>query len=103
MFKIVVFVPKNYSEKVKKEMFKAGGGKFKNYDCCSFETEGIGQFRPLKNSKPFVGSLDTVEKVKEVRLEMVCEKKYLKKVISSMKKSHPYEEIAYDVISLVAI
>jgi structural toxin protein (hemagglutinin/hemolysin) RtxA len=103
MLKIIVFIPKKFSEKVKEEMFKAGAGKFKNYDCCSFETEGIGQFRPLKNAKPFVGTIEKLEKVIEVRVEMICDEQSLEKVVSAMRKSHPYEEVAFDVISLVKI
>jgi hypothetical protein len=103
MLKIIVFIPKKFSEKVKEEMFKAGAGKFKNYDCCSFESEGVGQFRPLKNARPFIGSIDRIKKVKEVKVEMICEEECLKKVILAMKKSHPYEEVAFDVISLVKI
>jgi hypothetical protein len=103
MLKIIVFIPKKFSEKVKEEMFKAGAGKFKNYDCCSFESEGVGQFRPLKNARPFIGSIDRIKKVKEVKVEMICEEECLKEVISAMKKSHPYEEVAYDVFSLVKI
>ena len=103
MFKITVFIPKNFSEKVKEEMFKAGAGKFKNYDYCSFETEGIGQFRPLKNAKPFVGTIEKLEKVIEVRVEMICDEHCLENVVSAMRKSHPYEEVAFDVISLVKI
>lgn len=103
MLKIIVFIPKKFSEKVKEEMFKAGAGKFKNYDYCSFETEGIGQFRPLKNAKPFVGTIEKLEKVIEVRVEMICEEQCLENVVSAMRKSHPYEEVAFDVISLVKI
>ena len=103
MFKIIVFVPKNYSEKVKEKMFKAGAGKFKNYDCCSFETEGTGQFRPLKNSKPFLGAVDKLEKVPELKIEMICPENILKEVIKAMKEAHPYEEVAFDVISLTEI
>ena len=103
MLKIIVFIPKKFSEKVKEEMFKAGAGKFKNYDCCSFETEGIGQFRPLKNAKPFVGTIEKLEKVIEVRVEMICDEQSLEKVVSAMRKSHPYEEVAFDVVSLVKI
>ena len=103
MLKIIVFIPKKFSEKVKEEMFKAGAGKFKNYDYCSFETEGIGQFRPLKNAKPFVGTIEKLEKVIEVRVEMICDEHCLENVVLAMRKSHPYEEVAFDVISLVKI
>ncbi len=100
MFKIVVFIPKTHTEKVKEEMFKAGAGKFKNYDNCSFEIEGVGQFRPLKNANPFIGKQNQLEKIAEMRVEMVCEKKCLNEVISAMKSAHPYEEVAFDVIQL---
>ena len=103
MLKIIVFIPKKFSEKVKEEMFKAGAGKFKNYDYCSFETEGIGQFRRLKNAKPFVGTIEKLEKVIEVRVEMICDEHCLENVVSAMRKSHPYVEVAFDVISLVKI
>ncbi len=103
MFKIVVFIPKDHCEKVKEVMFKAGAGKFKNYDNCSFEIEGTGQFRPLKNSKPFLGKENSLEKVPEMRVEMICSNECIKEVISSMKSAHPYEEVAFDVITLVDV
>jgi hypothetical protein len=81
-------------------MFKTGAGKFKNYDQCSFEVEGVGQFRPLKNSNPTLGKINNLEKVAEMRVEMICPKDRLKDVLSAMKSAHPYEEVAFDVISL---
>ena len=100
MFKIIVFIPQEHTETVKEALFKAGAGKIGNYDCCSFESQGIGQFKPLKGSTPFLGSEDIVEKVAEVKLEMVCSKSNINKAIEAMKEAHPYEEVAYDILKL---
>lgn len=100
MFKLVVFIPKTHSEEVKTAMFKAGAGHIGAYDCCSFECVGTGQFRPLSGSDPFIGNKDIIEKVEEVKVEMICEEKVVRDVLSAMKKAHPYEEVAFDVIEL---
>jgi len=99
--KIIVFIPIDYKESVKEAMFKEGAGQIGDYNSCSFEVIGEGQFRPLKGSKPFVGTIDEVEVVKEVRVEMVCRDELVGKVISSLKEAHPYEEPAFDIIELL--
>ncbi len=100
MFKICFFVPLEHAEKVKSAMFNAGGGKIGQYECCSFETLGIGQFRPLKGANPFLGRVGEVEKVSELKVEMVCDDHVLKAVVKAMKENHPYEMPAYDIIRL---
>ena len=100
MYKIAVFVPCEDLEKVKNAMFLQGAGKIGKYEKCSFQTEGYGQFLPMEGSNPFIGKTGSLEVVKEIKLEMLCEKKYLKSVISQMKKAHPYEECVYEVIKL---
>lgn len=103
MFQIVVFIPESHKEHVKDAMFQAGAGRLGNYDRCSFEVSGLGQFRPLKGAQPFVGSILEVENVKEVRVEMICEDHLLKDVIHAMKNAHPYETPAYYATGIVGI
>lgn len=103
MYHIAVYVPESHKEKVKEKMFEAGAGRIGNYDFCSFEYNGIGQFRPLPGSTPFLGSENTVEKVQEIKLEMVCASEFLTEAITAMKASHPYETPAYYVIETVKI
>lgn len=98
MMHIAFYVPQDSAEKVKSAMFAAGGGRIGNYDCCSFEVLGTGQFRPLENSRPALGSQGNLEKVSELKVEMVCEKKLIRDVITALKQSHPYETPAYYVI-----
>lgn len=37
-----------------------------------------------------------------VKIETVCSKNILEKVISAIKKVHPYEEVAVDVYPLIS-
>ena len=100
MFKICVYVPENSVEKVKQALFEAGAGRIGNYDSCCWQTAGTGQFRPLEGSNPAIGSLNEVEHVREIRVELVCADDLVKRAIAAMKQSHPYEEPAFDVWQL---
>ncbi len=98
MIHIAFYVPVKDAEKVKNAMFQAGAGKIGLYDSCSFETKGIGQFRPLPGSRPAIGVNLELERVEELKVEMVCEEHLAESVIEALKKSHPYETPAYYAI-----
>ncbi len=100
MYKLCVYVPENSVEKVKKALFDAGAGRIGNYDSCCWQTNGTGQFRPLENSDPAVGSTGQIEQVREVKIELVCADDLIKIAIQAMRNSHPYEEPAFDVWEL---
>jgi len=95
MHQIVVYIPDSHLELVKNAMFQAGAGRVGNYDCCSWQTLGQGQFRPLKNSAPYIGSLDKLEFIAEYRVEMVCQDDLVHQVLKAIKTAHPYEEPAF--------
>ena len=96
IFKLEVYVPVKYCEMMKTAMFDAGAGKLGNYDCCAWQSyEGTGQFRPLDGSSPFIGQTGKTEKVKEIKIELICDEKYLKDIISAIKIHHPYETPAF--------
>ena len=97
MYKICVYVPENSVEKVKQALFDAGAGRMGNYDCCCWQSTGIGQFRPLHNSKPAIGTLNTLEHVVETKIELLCADELVKQAVIAIRQSHPYEEPAYDV------
>lgn len=103
MFHISFYVPNTHVDIVKKSMFEAGAGKIGNYDQCCFQYEGIGQFRALPGSTPFIGETNIVEIVPEIKVEMVCDKEHLAQSIKALKASHPYETPAYYVTETVRI
>lgn len=100
MYKLVFFVPESHLEAVKAQVFKAGAGKIGNYEACCWQVLGQGQFCPTAGSQPFIGNQETLAKVMEYRVEMVCEDNNIQKVVSALKTSHPYEEPAFDVWKL---
>ncbi|MBI9106109.1 MAG: NGG1p interacting factor NIF3 [Spirochaetales bacterium] len=95
MYQIVFFVPKTHSEVVKNALFEAGAGAFNNYEHCSWETEGTGQFRPLEGSAAFIGEKGKLERLPELRVEMLCTDEKIDGAIKALLAAHPYEEPAY--------
>ncbi len=100
MFKVVFFVPESHKESVKRAVFEQGAGRYDGYDSCSWETKGVGQFKPLSGSQPFIGQQDEVERVDEYRVEMICSEQVIKAVLLALIHAHPYETPAYEVQSL---
>lgn len=100
LYKIVTFVPFDYAEKVRQAIFDAGAGNIGNYDSCSYNIEGKGTFRANELANPFVGEKGQIHYEPEVRIETIVEKWKLSKVIETMLKAHPYEEVAYDIYPL---
>jgi len=100
LFKLVCFVPQAHADKVRKAIFEAGAGHIGNYDSCSYNVEGIGTFKGNENTNPFVGEKGKLHNEPETRIETIFPKYQKRKVISALLKSHPYEEVAYDIYPL---
>lgn len=98
--KLVVFVPVGFTEKVAEAIHNSGGGIIGEYDHCSFRLIGKGTFRGSDKSNPVIGTKGKLEFVDEVKLEILVNNFDLANVIASMKKAHPYEEVAYDIYPL---
>ncbi|AKH69530.1 hypothetical protein IMCC21906_01856 [Spongiibacter sp. IMCC21906] len=101
MYKLVFFVPEDHAEVVKAAVFAAGAGRQGNYDSCCWQSSGRGQFRPLGGSKPFIGQQDQLETVAELRIETICDPACMTAVVGALRKAHPYEEPAFDILPLL--
>ncbi len=99
-YKLVVFVPADSLEKVTNAIFKAGAGAIGNYSHCSFRSAGEGTFLPLKGAKPAIGRKGKLEKVDEIRFESIVPAQKITDVVKAMRKAHPYEMPAFDIIKL---
>ncbi len=98
--KLITFCPTEHLEKVRSALFEAGAGTIGEYDECSFTSEGRGTFRASEAAKPFVGKHNERHTEAEVRLEMIFPTYAEKQVVTALLKSHPYEEVAYDLLLL---
>lgn len=101
MYKLCFYVPKSHVDAVKQAAFDAGAGRIGDYDSCSWQVLGSGQFRPLEGSDPFLGGQGELERVAEYRVEMVCDSAFIKATVNAMLDAHPYEEPAWNVIAMV--
>lgn len=100
LLKLVTFVPTRYAEKVRTAIFEAGAGVIGNYDCCSYNLEGLGTFRAGEGTNPFVGEQGNIHFEKEERIETIIPKHLTKQVLKALFDVHPYEEVAYDLYPL---
>lgn len=99
--KIFVTVPEENLEEVRKSMCNAGAGIIGNYTFCSTSIKSVGTFIPNDNANPYIGEQNKLEFVEEEKLEVICDVEKVKEVISSLRKVHPYEEPAIDIVPLL--
>ena len=100
LFKLVTFCPDEKADEIRQSLFNAGAGHIGNYDCCSYNVNGSGTFRALENTNPYVGEKGQLHNENETRIEMIFPGYIEKKLINALLKSHPYEEVAYDIYPL---
>lgn len=99
--KIIVTVPVENTEEVRNAICSKGAGIIGNYTYCSMSTKCIGTFKPNDEANPYIGGNNKLEFVEEDKLEVVCNVDNVKKVITELRKVHPYEEPAIDIIPLL--
>ena len=99
--KIFVTVPSKNTDEVRKVLCENGAGIIGNYTYCSTYTESIGTFKPNNNANPYIGEKNKLEFVKEDKLEVICDVENVNKVITELRKVHPYEEPAIDIVPLL--
>lgn len=98
--KLVTFIPSNHLHAVREALFQSGAGNIGNYSDCSFNIEGKGTFKGNDSSNPFLGEKGKLSEETEVRLEVIFEAYLESKILQTLFKTHPYEEVAYDVYRL---
>ncbi|MCQ8104251.1 NGG1p interacting factor NIF3 [Methylomonas sp. SURF-2] len=101
MYQLTFYVPASHLDQVKNALFEAGAGRFNDYDQCAWQTLGQGQFRPLADSRPFLGQIGKLERLAEYKVEMICADAQIKAAISALLAAHPYQQPAYAVYKIL--
>jgi dinuclear metal center YbgI/SA1388 family protein len=101
--KWVVFVPPENADDVRAAMFEAGAGQIGDYSQCGWSVTGTGQFLPQEGATPAIGSIGSVERVTEDRVEVIAPAAARAAVLTAMRSVHPYEEPAFDVFALAPL
>ncbi len=99
--KICVTAPPDNIHEIRDAMTRGGAGIIGNYSYCSIASKCIGTFKGNKNSKPYIGEKNELEKIEEIKLEMSCDIKNAQVVIKAIKEVHPYEEPVIEIIPLL--
>jgi len=98
--KLYTFIPLADYDRVRQAVFDAGAGYIGNYSEASFNTTGTGTFKGNANANPAIGKKGKREQVEEGKLEVIFPANIESRVVAVLRSAHPYEEVAYDIVSL---
>ena len=98
-----VFVPAGDADAVREALFAAGAGHIGDYSHCSWSVAGTGQFLPGPGASPAIGISGRIELVAEDRVEVIAPAGIRAGVLAAMRAAHPYEEPAFDVVSMAPL
>jgi dinuclear metal center YbgI/SA1388 family protein len=97
---LVTYIPVAQADIVRSALFAAGAGNIGNYSEASFNTIGAGTYKGNDASNAFAGEKNVRHYEAETRLEVVFEQHLEGAVLAALRKTHPYEEIAYGIFTL---
>lgn len=98
--KLMVFVPNSHLNQVQDAIFNAGAGHIGNYSECSFNSQGVGTYKPNEQANPYLGKQGLRHNEPETKVEVVFPAHLQTQILQAMKQVHPYEEVAYDIVEL---
>ncbi len=98
--KLCIFCPVSHAEIIRNALFLAGAGNIGNYNSCSYNSTGYGTFKALENANPYVGEVEKLHQEEEIKIEVIFPEWIEPNIIQAVYKNHPYEEPAFDIISL---
>lgn len=98
--KLFTYCPEEQADDVRNALFAAGAGSIGDYDECSFNQSGTGTFRGGPDTIPYKGERGIRAAEPELKIEVIFPAVVQSKVIAALKEAHPYEEVAYDILTL---
>ncbi|NHF60790.1 Nif3-like dinuclear metal center hexameric protein [Flavobacteriaceae bacterium TP-CH-4] len=98
--KLTTYVPNTEAEKLRGALFEAGAGHIGNYSHCSFSMEGIGSYRAGAGAQPTKGEIGKTHFEQEQCVNVIFPVTREARVLNALFQNHPYEEVAYEVLTL---
>ncbi|WP_460683073.1 Nif3-like dinuclear metal center hexameric protein [Modestobacter lapidis] len=92
---LVVFAPVAHADRLVDVLSRAGAGVIGDYTRCAWQTTGTGTFIPGGEAHPAIGTSGSLERVPEVRLEMVAPSGRRAEVLRALHECHPYQDPGY--------
>ena len=98
--KLITYIPTAKANGLRNKLFEAGAGAIGNYENCSFNLEGEGSFKPNAEATPSIGKKGEIHFEKETQVGVVFPSHLEAKILNTLFKEHPYEEVAYEITTL---
>ncbi|WP_380167800.1 Nif3-like dinuclear metal center hexameric protein [Jannaschia sp. R86511] len=99
---VVVQVPPASREAVVDALAAAGAGRLGDYARCAWTATGVGTFEPGPGSTPTTGRAGERSSVEEDQVAMVAPRADRERVLAALRRAHPYEEPAFQVLELAS-
>jgi len=100
-YQVSVYVPESHQLPVQKAMAEAGAGRLGQYDSCAAAFPVMGYWRPLSGANPTIGEVDRLSSEAEIKIEVVCQRDSVSRVLKAIRDVHPYEVPVIIVLPLV--
>ena len=101
-YKLIINVPVTHADAVRRALGEAGAGRAGHYSHCSFSVRGTGRFKPGTGANPHIGEVGRIEAVEEEQIQVDVNEPDMKAVLAALKSAHPYEEIGYEIYSVLS-
>ncbi|WP_400076965.1 Nif3-like dinuclear metal center hexameric protein [Winogradskyella sp. R77965] len=98
--KLQTYVPKANAEELRQALFNAGAGMLGNYESCSFNVDGEGTYLGNEDSNPTIGKKGQLHTENETAISVTYKKHLESRILKSLFEAHPYEEVAYEILTL---
>lgn len=98
--KLTTYVPVKQAVQLRDVLFGVGAGSIGNYSNCSFNIDGLGSFHGNENSNPVRGKRGETHFENETQIHITFPKHLEGRVLDTLFKNHPYEEVAYEIVYL---
>ncbi len=100
-FKVGTCIPRRFLDRLMDEVSFSVSPLYPSYDRCFSYWPVTGTWRALEGSSPFSGSAGEISVEEEFRVEFAVWEDDLKAAVEAVRRAHPYEEPAIDVIPMI--
>ena len=97
---LTTYVREKNADAVRTALFESGAGSIGNYKNCSFNSLGNGTFEGNEHSNPVIGAKHELQNVSETKITVSFAKHLENDILKTLFDNHPYEEVAYEIVTL---
>ena len=99
-YKVVTYIEKNFANKYLQNIKTEKLNQIGNYINCISTSEVVSCWTSLENSNPTVGTPNTESVEREIKIELLVSVEDLERVVSILRKYHPYETPEIDIYEI---